>query len=298
MKEMLNNNYKNQITYIDGNGNRLEMNDVLNTISNLNDNSIDLIVADPPYFQVYGEFDFGAFKTEKDYVEWCKLWLFEAKRVLKPGGTLILWGSVGKRQITFARLAIMIEDEEIFVRQNWITQRNTRGIGSAKNYMSAREDMLFLTNSDKYTFNIPYSDEKSQRKDFGANGKPRKNTHKRVSNVWADIAEASQSSIERCEHPTVKAQKLCDRIITTHSNPGDTLFIPFVGSGSEIISAINNERKFIGCEISEKYMSLTIERISNLTGVKLYADNSDPWNKSRILRVSDSEMSTRSSMGE
>lgn len=275
MTALLKNHYQNPMTYTDGNGNRLEVNDVFKTMSNMEDNSVDLIIADPPYFQVYGDFDFGVFKTEKDYVEWCKEWLFEAKRVLKPDGTLILWGSVGKRQITFARLAIMIEDEEIFVRQNWITQRNTRGIGSTKNYMSAREDILFLTKGDKYTFNIPYSDEKSQRKDLGANGKPRKNTHKRVSNVWSDITEASQSSIERCEHPTVKAQKLCDRLITTHSNQGDTVFIPFVGSGSEIISAINNERKFIGCEISGKYMNLTIERIYNLAGVKLYADNTN-----------------------
>jgi site-specific DNA-methyltransferase (adenine-specific) len=276
MTAMLKNHYQNPKVYIDSNGSRLELNDVFKTMSNMDDNSVDLIVADPPYFQVYGDFDFGVFRTEKDYVEWCKEWLFEANRILKPEGTLILWGSVGKRQITFARLAIMIEDEEIFIRQNWITQRNTRGIGSTKNYMSAREDILFLTKSDIHTFNIPYTDEKSQRKDLGANGKPRKNTHKRVSNVWSDITEASQSSIERCEHPTVKAQKLCDRLITTHSNQGDVVFIPFVGSGSEIISAINNDRKFIGCEISEKYMNLTIERIYNLAGVQLHADNTNP----------------------
>jgi len=288
---------KNPVTYTGWNCSRLELNDVYKTMSNMEDRSVDLIIADPPYFQVYGEFDFGVFRTEKDYIEWCRGWLIEAERVLKPGGTLILWGSVGKRQITFARLAIMIEDEKILTRQNWITQRNTRGIGSTRNYMSAREDMLFLTKGDNYTFNIPYLDEKSLRKDFGANGKPRKNTHKRVSNVWSDIAEASQSSIERCEHPTVKAQKLCDRLITTHSNQGDTVFIPFVGSGSEIISAIKNNRKFIGCEISEEYMSLAIERVFNLTGVKLREDHNNSSNKPQILRISNGRMLARSSVG-
>lgn len=38
----------------------------------------------------------------------------------------------------------MIEDEQIFTIRNWVTQRNTRGIGSSKNYMSAREDFYFL----------------------------------------------------------------------------------------------------------------------------------------------------------
>lgn len=185
------------------------------------------------------------------------------KKVLKYNGTLILWGGVGHKPLTFARLAVMIEDEKLFNIKNWVTQRNTRGIGTKTNYMSAREDFLFLTKSENYTFNIPYTDEKSTRKDLGANGKPRTNTHKRVSNVWCDIAEASQSSIERCFHPTVKAQKLCDRIIQTHSNKNGLVFVPFAGSGSEIISAIRNNRQVIGCELNEDYYKQAIERIDN-----------------------------------
>ncbi|MHB1661869.1 MAG: DNA-methyltransferase [bacterium] len=253
--------------YSDNSGNSIVLGDVLEYARCIEENTFDLIVADPPYYQVYGDFDFGMFKDEKEYINWCRQWLTECKRILKPTGTLMLWGSLGKRQITFARLAVMIEDENLFIRQNWITQRNTRGIGSAKNYMSAREDMLFLTKSDNFTFNIPYTEEKSLRKDLGYNGKPRKNTHKRVSNVWSDITEASQSSIERCEHPTVKAQKLCDRIILSHSNKNDFVFIPFVGSGSEIISALSTQRKVMGCEISEKYINLAINRILKITGI-------------------------------
>lgn len=228
---------------------------------NLDDESIDLIIADPPYFEICGDFDFGYFKDVKEYLEWSKLWLEQAKRILKNNGTLILWGGVGPKPLTFARLAIMIEDNDLFKIKNWVTQRNSRGIGTKNNYMSAREDFLFLTKTDNYTFNIPYSAEKSIRKDLGANGKPRKNEFKRISNVWYDISEASQSSIERCFHPTVKAQKLCDRIIQTHSNENDLIFIPFVGSGSEIISAVKNNRKCIGCEINKEYYKKSILRI-------------------------------------
>lgn len=224
---------------------------------------VDLIIADPPYFRIKGDFDF-VWANEIDYITWSRKWLLEAKRILKNNGTLILWGGVGPKPLTFARLAIMIEDEQIFTIRNWITQRNTRGIGSSKNYMSAREDFLFLTKSQNYTFNVPYSIEKSIRKDLGANGKPRKNTHKRISNVWYDITEASQSSIERCAHPTIKAQKLCDRIIQTHSNIGDLIFVPFVGSGSEIISALNNNRQVFGCEINKEYCILAESRVGKL----------------------------------
>ncbi len=249
------------------NNNRIEYSDVLLYLKKIESNSIDLIIADPPYFEIYGDFDFNIFKSEKEYLDWCNLWLSECKRILKNEGTIILWGSVGKKSITFVKLAIMIEENNIFIRQNWITQRNTRGIGSTKNYMSYREEFLFLTKSNNYTFNIPYMEEKSNRKDLGNNGKERKNLYKRVSNVWYDIAEASQSSIERCEHPTIKAQKICDRIIKTHSNENDKILIPFIGSGSEIISAIKNNRIVCGCENNKNYIHLSINRIKKFLNI-------------------------------
>lgn len=238
--------------------------DCLDVLKKMDSSSVDLIVADPPYFQVCGDFDF-VFKNRKEYMDWCLNWLKEAKRVLKDTGTLILWGGVGEKEMNIARLAIMVEDENLFIRKNWITQRNSRGYGTKRNYMSAREDFLFLTKTENYTFNIPYTNEKSKRKDLGANGKPRTNEFKRVSNVWNDITEASQSSIERCWHPTVKAQALCDRLIQTHSNEGDIVFIPFMGSGSEVVSAINNKREYIGVELDKEHFDNSIERIKQLT---------------------------------
>lgn len=240
-------------------------NDCLTVLKNLKDQSIDLVIADPPYFQVCGDFDFGVFKDRKDYIKWCKDWLTECKRVLKDTGSLILWGGVGEKEINIARLAIMIEDDNLFIRKNWITQRNSRGYGTKRNYMSAREDFLFLTKTENYTFNIPYTNEKSKRKDLGANGKPRTNEFKRVSNVWNDITEASQSSIERCWHPTVKAQNLCDRIINTHSNQNDIVLIPFSGSGSEIVSCLKNNRNFIAIELDKEHCDKSVQRIQELT---------------------------------
>jgi site-specific DNA-methyltransferase (adenine-specific) len=255
--------------------NTLFNNDCVTLMKQIQDESIDLIIADPPYFQVCGEFDFGVFSTRQDYLEWCHQWLIESKRILKPTGSMILWGGVGEKEINIARLAILIEDNNLFIRKNWITQRNTRGYGTKRNYMSAREDFLFLTKTDNYTFNIPYTDEKSTRKDLGANGKPRKNNFKRVSNVWNDITEASQSSIERCWHPTVKAQKLCDRIIQTHSNEGDLIFIPFNGSGSEVISCINNNRSFIAVELDKEHFQKSVLRIKELTGIEISTETNN-----------------------
>ncbi|WP_223823182.1 DNA methyltransferase [Campylobacter sp. LR185c] len=47
-------------------------------------------MADPPYFEIKGEFDFGVFKDKNEYLAWCKKWLMQMQRILKDNGTLIL----------------------------------------------------------------------------------------------------------------------------------------------------------------------------------------------------------------
>lgn len=102
--------------------------DCLITMKNIQDETIDLIIADPPYYQVKGDFDF-IWKNKNEYLEWSKKWLLEAQRILKPTGTLILWGGVGKNQIMMARLAILLEDDPdlILFRQNWVSQKKYKG---------------------------------------------------------------------------------------------------------------------------------------------------------------------------
>lgn len=63
--------------------NYLENADCMNQMQKIPDESIDLIIADPPYFQIYGDFDFNIFKTHKEYLIWCKKWLLESRRILK-----------------------------------------------------------------------------------------------------------------------------------------------------------------------------------------------------------------------
>ncbi|WP_297136912.1 DNA-methyltransferase [Terrisporobacter sp.] len=229
----------------------------------LDDKSVDLIIADPPYYKIKGDFDYK-WDTVDEYIEWSKLWIKEFKRILKPSGSFYLWGAIGyNKGFALPKIADWIESENMFTIKNWITQRNTRGYGNCNTYMKSREELLFMvhdSNSTFYTWNTPYLNEKSSRKDLGANNKPRKNSNKRCSDVWFDITEASQYSNQRFKisdnknFPTVKALNLCDRIIKSSSNKNDLVFIPFAGSGSEIVSCINNKRKFIASEIEQSYI--------------------------------------------
>lgn len=232
--------------------------------NNLEDESVNLIVADPPYFQIYGEFDF-VFNSKDEYIEWCKQWILECKRILKPSGTFYLWGGIGVSK-GFALLDIVkwIDDNKIFIINNWITQRNTRIRATYKGFPQAREELIMcVKDKEKFVWNPSYTDIKNIRKDLQCNGKPRKNEFKRTTDVWCDIAEASQSAKERFYYengerfPTVKALKLCDRIIKASSNEDDLIYIPFAGSGSEIVSCIRNKRQWIATETNNK----TIEEI-------------------------------------
>lgn len=237
--------------------------DCIDLCKHLDDQFVDLIISYPPYFKIKGDFDF-TWETVDEYIEWCKLWILEFKRILKPTGSFYLWGAIEyNRCFALPKIANWIESNGVFTIKNWITQRNTRGYANCKSYMKSREELLFMVHNSSttiYTWNTPYLEEKSNRKDLGSNNKLRKNSNKRCSDVWFDISEASPSSKQRFKttdnvrFPTVKALKLCDRIIKCSSNENDLVFIPFAGSGSEIISCINNNRKFIASEIEESYI--------------------------------------------
>jgi site-specific DNA-methyltransferase (adenine-specific) len=224
------------------------------------DGTFDLIIADPPYFEIHGDFDF-VWASLDDYLDWSKKWITEAHRVLKTTGSFYLWGKIGfGKGFALFKLADWFESENLFLIRNWITQRNTRGRGTKRGYMEAREELVFATKSDNYTWNPAYTAEKSNRTDLGADGKPRKNEFKRVSDVWIDIAEASQSSHQRfrlsdgTSFPTVKALGLCERIIAASSHPGDRVFIPFGGSGSEAVACHKLSRQWDLTEIDQRFI--------------------------------------------
>jgi site-specific DNA-methyltransferase (adenine-specific) len=62
-------------------------------------------------------------------------------------------------------------------------------------------------------------------------------------------------------HPTEKPVRLAERIIALISDPGDTIYDPFMGSGSFGVACVNTGRKYIGSEIDEGYFKTACERV-------------------------------------
>ena len=63
-------------------------------------------------------------------------------------------------------------------------------------------------------------------------------------------------------HPTEKNHKLLEELILDNTNEGDIIFDPCSGSGSHLLVAKNNNRKFIGVELNKEYFEISKERLS------------------------------------
>ena len=147
--------------------------------------------------------------------------------------------------------------EELMQRMDKL-EKKQKGLGGRKGYMFIREELLMFTKTENYTLNTPYLDDVA--KNHGRLKKDKVN-YKRCGNVWVDINEVSVGNLihtEKVKHPTQKPLKACNRIVTTSSNKADLVYIPFAGSGSEIVSCIDNDRNWIATEISEEYIDEVI----------------------------------------
>jgi site-specific DNA-methyltransferase (adenine-specific) len=215
-------------------------------LSEIGDDSIDLISIDPPY-----EISFENLEWDKKVLNWKNL-TDEFYRILKPNGNLIVfqgWSNVSETKSAL---------EKKFNLKNWIIWDRIKGRGANTNVVSTREDILWLTKSNNYTYNKIYSNIK---KKTGGLGQKNGQDCRALSNVWTDISPIVPWSKERVSHPTQKPIQLMERIITIFSNENDLVLDCFAGSGSTGVAAKNLKRNFIMIEKDENYHKIILERL-------------------------------------
>lgn len=229
----------------------------------------DLIIADPPYFKVVKDDWDNQWETEEEYYEWCEQWISEAFRLLKPNGSFYIWNWFDN----ICHLGYFAKQKGFVIRN--LIAWNRGGGRERNNWCSKKEDLLYLTKSNNPTFNLqdvllpadhPARKMSKQAWDRGKyERKGRKNYNEEAvnpSNVWYDSLVAKNSK-EKVNHSTQKPLSVCDRIIRASSDTDDLVYIPFAGSGSEIVSCINNSRNWVASEINELYIDEVINpRIS------------------------------------
>lgn len=225
--------------------------DALELLKKVPDSSVNLIVADPPY-NLGKEYGNNNDKMEFDeYLNFSKLWLSEATRVLSPDGTMYIF--MGFRFISY--LFNILERELDLNFNAWICWNYTQGVGKRKGFSPRHDDILMFTKSDKFVFNLDdirvpqkyYRDVNNMR---GAN----------PGDVW-QFSHVHYCHENRQNHPTQKPEGLIERMVLASSNVGDTVLDPFLGSGTTARVCQQLDRKCIGFELNPEYVEMAKERL-------------------------------------
>ena len=143
--------------------NKIILGDCLEELKNIKDASIDLVIADPPYWKVIGEKWDYQWKTDREYVEWCLLWMSEISRVLRLGGTFYCFGY-------FRTLALLVPHLETIgfdLRQQILIDKGMRAVSgrATKNYKlfpNTTESILFMIKDNK-KFIKPFLKERQEK---------------------------------------------------------------------------------------------------------------------------------------
>lgn len=243
---------------------KLILGDVLEVLcSEIQDNSIDLIFADPPYN--IGK-DFNGFKDkwefEKDYLEWSYTWLNLCVKKLKHNGSLYLMAST--QSMPYFDLYLR---DRLTILSRIVWYYDSSGVQAKKYYGSLYEPILYCVKDKRnYTFNssdiLVEAKTGSVRKliDYRKATPSVYNSKKVPGNVW-EFPRVRYRMPEYEEHPTQKPTSLLERIIKASSNEGDVVLDIFSGTFTTSFVAKQLNRKSIGIELQEKYLQIGLRRL-------------------------------------
>ncbi len=222
----------------------VETADCLEYTRNLESNSIDLIILDPPYNTTSEPWDKDEVITD--------LLVEQLFRVLKPTGSMYVWCGIGEKSQSLIRWFPLFTKQFFF--KDLITWKKKRGIGMRKGWLYTREEIMWLVKDNKqfvWNKDAQYSEEPNQflKGMSGTAVFP----FKRITNVWTDIPEilGQKNSI----HYTPKPLKALERIIASHTKQGDLVYDPFLGSGQTLLACQRLRRNGIGIDINEEFTS-------------------------------------------
>ncbi|MCF8308964.1 MAG: site-specific DNA-methyltransferase [Bacteroidales bacterium] len=244
--------------------NKIYHSDCIDLMSEIEDQTIDLIVADPPYNlrKNFGN-DSDLWETFEDWLEWTKKWIFESKRILKPTGSIFIYGI----HHYLCYLQVYLYEIGMYYRRQ-IIWHYENGFSGYKNGPAATyEPLLWFSKSNDFVYNPirePYKSQKRLKNKIYKNGKvwePHPEG-KHAGDVWKfPTLAGSRFKNEKVDHPTQKPLSISNRIIQHFSLPNSIVYIPFAGSGSECVSCKSNKRNFIASEINSNYINIANKRL-------------------------------------
>jgi site-specific DNA-methyltransferase (adenine-specific) len=247
---------------------RIYVGDSIRWLASLESESVDLIVADPPYNINKAEWD--TFASQQAYVNWSLQWIAEAARILKPNGTLYICG--------FSEILadIKLPALQFFAGCRWLVWHYKNKANLRADWGRSHESVLHFRKSREFTFNvddvrIPYGNHTVKYPE-----RPQAETSqygKGKGHIWQphprgakprdviEIPTTCNGMHETTPHPTQKPEELFRKLVLASSNEGDLVLDPFLGSGTTAVVAEQLKRKWLGCDRSLEYCHWAVERI-------------------------------------
>jgi site-specific DNA-methyltransferase (adenine-specific) len=241
----------------------MELNKIYNEdcvlgMKKLSDNSIDLIVTSPPYNLNIQYAEHNDAMTLEVYYDWCKEWIKESFRVLKPGGRFCL--QIGcfqssQNEPTYSTFTELFRKEGFIFREFIIWNKNTipkrTAWGSWKSPSNPRISPPFemIINFHKISPKILEKGETDLTKEEFVQW---------TNGLWVIGPE----SAKRRNHPAPFPEELVIRCIKMHSYIGSVVLDPFNGSGTTTKIAKQLNRDYIGFDITKEYCNLAEDRIN------------------------------------
>ncbi|UYL94017.1 DNA-methyltransferase [Geobacillus phage vB_GthS_PK3.6] len=222
--------------------NRIYQMDCIEGMRLLPDDSVDLLLTDPPYnvsmrsnFHTMGRrgVNFGEWDKCFDQTSWLSL----ACDKVKKGGSAIVFNdykNIGIMVEVFNKKGLTVKEMLIWHKTNPMPRNRNRL------YVTSIEVALWAVKGKGWTFN-------RQRETY--------------ENA---IFESPIVNHKERYHPTQKPLSVIESLIKIHSNDGDIILDCFIGSGTTAVAALRNNRHFIGFEREPEYVEIANKRLENV----------------------------------
>lgn len=261
-----------QLHYAHPNG-QLHQGDSRAWLASLEEASVDLVFADPPYNLKKAEWD--DFGSQERYVAWSMEWIAPAARALKPTGSLYICG--------FSEILADLKHpaSRHFQACRWLvwSYRNKANLG--RDWGRSHESILHLRKTDAFSLHvdqvrIPYGDHTLRYPSHPQAVTSRFGQGKKRQDAWTpnplgakpkdvlEIPTTCNGMGEKTPHPTQKPEELLRRLVLGASRPGDLVVDPFSGSGTTVTVAEQLGRRWAGCELDPRYNEWAVARVEGV----------------------------------
>lgn len=229
--------------------------DCLELMKTIPDGSADLILTDPPYGVTACKWD--------SVIPFEPMWA-ELKRIIKPNGAIVLFGSE-----PFSSALRMSNIKQY--KYDWIWDKVKTGnpLNAKIMPLNRTENISVFIGGKNFYYPIKTKRDKPKSSGNVAKGGTKCfNGLKQENRVYTDkyptnLLTFSNASQRGKVHPTQKPVALLEYLIKTYTQENETVLDFTMGSGSTGVAAKNLNRSFIGIELDEKYFNIAKERIEN-----------------------------------